>query len=141
MNVVPQMKAGGNISPCRFVSISGDFTVIQSTAGSNSRGDAVLGVSQQGTRDAPISGASAYAGIDGDAMQIHGDGDICLLTAATTTTAGDLLKSDANGKGTPIASSGVYNDNIGAVALQGGSADELILVQICTFRHYRPALT
>lgn len=127
-NVSPQLVSGGNISPATFVklSASADNTALQ--AGAN---EAVIGISQPGTKDAPgLTGASAYAAEAGDNMQIFGLGDICLLKAGSGGyTRGDRLKSDASGNGVPIAESGVAQ-NVGAIALESAAASEYGRVQI-----------
>lgn len=127
-NVSPQLVSGGNIYPSRFVKLStaADNTALQ--AGAN---DPQIGISQVGTKDAPgLTGASAYAAEAGDNIQIWGLGDICLLEAgAGGWTRGDRLKSDADGKGVPIAGTGA-NQHVGAYALESAAANEFGRVQI-----------
>lgn len=121
--------AGGNISPSRFVSVdaNGDNTVVQ--AGLN---DQILGISQKGTRQVPIPSASSYAAIDGDSLLVHIDGaDDVLLEYGATVTRGQRLKSDANGKGIPVATSGEAQ-KVGAIALQSGSAGDVRPVLVKT---------
>ncbi len=70
---------------------------------------------------------SGYAAISGDSLRIFGQGDDCLLTLGVGgATAGDLLKSDANGAGV-TASTG---NKAGARALQTGAAGEKIRVEV-----------
>lgn len=133
------IKAGGNISPSRFVMFdtSNDFTGLQATA--NAR---TIGVSQRGTRNAPISDVadSGYAAISGDTIQLYGPGDNgVLLELGDTVVRGGLLKADANGKGVPIATTGTTIQQIGARALQSGSSGERIQVEIIEYSE-RPAL-
>jgi len=125
----PQLIAGGNISPSRFVkwdlSGGGDFTVIQATDNTK-----IAGISMEGTREAPIPSVStAYAAQSGESFKVYGDGEICLLELGGTVVAGDDLSSDANGKGTAITG-GTSTQEIGATALEGGASGELILVQV-----------
>ncbi|MGV3485962.1 MAG: hypothetical protein ACO1RT_16220 [Planctomycetaceae bacterium] len=86
---------GGNIYPSRFVKIEAgeSNTILQSGAGDHS-----IGVSHEGTREAPIPGASAFAGIEGDLVEIYGLGQPCEVLAAATIAAGDYLRPDADGK-------------------------------------------
>jgi hypothetical protein len=124
----PQLVAGGNISASRFVSpdLGTDFSVVQASA-ANQR---VIGISQSGTREAPIPAVTTpYAAQDGEQLRVHGEGEVCLLTLGATVAAFDQLKTDANGKGVVITA-GTTTQEIGAVALQSGDADELILVQV-----------
>ena len=85
--------ASGNITVCRFVSISGDFTVAQSGAD-----EAAIGISQAGAGAAPIPGASAYAAVSGDPIRVFGAGEVCELEVAEAITAGMKVKPDSNGK-------------------------------------------
>lgn len=138
-NVVPQLVAGGDIYPCRFVKLSAaaDFTVLQADANAE-----VIGIAQEGSRKPPLSDliTDMKAAEAGDSVKMFTDGDVCLLEAGGTVTRGDLLKADANGKGITVASSGTTIQNYGAVALQSGAAGEKILVQ-ARFGKVRPALT
>lgn len=137
-NVVPQVVAGGDIYPARFVKLSSsaDHTVLQGTDNSE-----LIGISQSGSNKAPLSDlvSTAKAAEAGQNLQIFTEGDVCLLEAGATITRGNLLKSDANGKGVPIATSGTTIQNYGAVALENGANGELIKVQV-RFGKVRPAL-
>src|SRR5574343_445893 len=128
----PNLIAGsGGIYPSRFVQLdsSNDFTVIQATAGSQ-----ILGVSQEGTNYAPLSNlsVSGYAAAEGENIKIYGDGDICLVQCAEAVTRGDLLESDGNGKAAPVDGSG--QEYIGGIALQSGSTNEFIYIQVAANR-------
>lgn len=124
----PNYLAGGDINPSRFVSSdpSNNNRVIQSTA--NLR---IQGVSQEGTKAAPQSGASALAAASGDQVTVYGDGDQCLVTYGDTVTRGQRLKADADGKAVPMATSGAVQ-NTGAIALQSGSAGDIRMVLVKT---------
>lgn len=118
--------AGGNIAPSRFVArsaSSGEPIVTQ--AGSN-----VLtwGISQPSTRRAPLSGwDDGYAAIAGEHLNVLGDGDDeALLEIAGTITAGQPIKSDADGKGVAATTD---KDHVGAIALVSGTAGALIRVK------------
>lgn len=123
-NTPPQLRASGAIRPCRFVKMSGNFTGAEADANEDA-----VGISYQDQRDPPLSGIAVstdHASI-GDPIRMYTDGDVCLLQYATTVTAGQRLKSDADGQGTPTTGSG---DLLRAVALEGGAAGERHLVQM-----------
>jgi hypothetical protein len=109
--------AGGNISPCRFIKLgSGPGIVVQATAG-----DPIYGISGSGTHTAALAGLDdGYCAVSGENCPHYSDpGTICLLEAGASFSEGALLKSDANGKGIAVASTG---DAYGAVALDAASA-------------------
>lgn len=118
----------GNISPNRFVKADTTTTggyVVQAGAG-----DPVLGVSQPGTRQAPLSGLDdTYAGVAGGPhVEVATPGDRTWLQTGGAVTWGDYLKSDSSGRGVTASSDG---DWYGARALQTGTAaDQLVEVEI-----------
>lgn len=117
--------AGGDITEKRFVKLNGtDNTVVQAGAGEH-----VFGVAGQGTRNAPYSTLNdGFIAISGEPVKVFGTGEICPLVVGAAVNAGDRLKSDANGKGIPVAAA---LDEFGAVALQDGGADGVeILVRV-----------
>lgn len=123
----PQWVAGGNIAPSRFVMNikTEDFTCVQATANLK-----VVGISMEGTREAPIPSVStSLAAEDGENLQVYGNTEICLLELGGTVVSGDDLKSDADGKGV-VSAQGSTSQQIGAVALQAGVSGNLILVQV-----------
>lgn len=129
----PNYKAGGTIEPCRFVMLddtAGNYhTVLQCDAATSKP----VGISQEGSHDAPgLSGAATAAAEDGDTLQVHGIGDECLLEIAATVVPGDLLVSDADGKGVvpTISGSGTTVNYTGARALQHGASGEKIRVVV-----------
>ncbi|MGQ9663457.1 MAG: capsid cement protein [Kiritimatiellia bacterium] len=137
--IVPQMIAGGDIYPSRFVQVSNtDFTVVQ--AGNN--GASLIGISQEGTRYPPLDdyGPPTVAAKAGDQVRVFGESAVCLVEAGATITAGQLLYSDASGKAVPVPSSGTTVYNYGAIALQGGASGQKIMVQV-RFGTVRPTLT
>lgn len=131
-NTPPNLMAAGNIYPSRFLKMSSTAFKCEQAAANG----VVIGVSQEGTNYPPINDTlitiAGYAAIAGQNIRIFGEGDECLLELGDTVTAGQLLKSDANGKGVPIltnagASTPQY---YGARALQGGASGEKIRVQV-----------
>lgn len=104
------LKAGADLSAATkqftFLKMSADQTV--NTAGA---GEVMVGVQQ----DLPKSGKACMFRITGTS-KLRVDG-------TTPITAGDLLKSDANGKGVK-ASSG---DVCGAIAYEAAAADGVVI--------------
>jgi len=89
------VKAGGDINPSRFV-IGGaaDHTVLEGTAAATN----VVGVSGEGTQDAPQTGASALAAESGDHFQMHPFGDEALIETGGVVVRWTYGASDADGK-------------------------------------------
>jgi hypothetical protein len=139
-NTPPQFVAGGDIHPCRFLKVStaADFTALE--AGANEQ---IIGISGEGSNYPPLSDltVSDHHAVAGQPVDVHGDGDVCLLELGGTVARGDRLKADSAGKGVVIASTGTTIQQIGAVALQSGVSSEKIRVQVMALRSERPALT
>lgn len=120
--------AGGDIYPCRFVKQSAveDYNVLQ--AGAN---EPIKGISQAGTNTAPIPGVTSdKAAVSGGQLRVHSPPETCLLELGGTVAAGDLLKSDADGKGVAIATSGTTPQRYGARAQQAGVSGVKIQVEV-----------
>lgn len=119
--------ANGNITPSRFVKLdaSVDGKVLICGAG-----EQIYGVSQEGTRRAPLSGwDDGYAAVAGENVRVYAspeDKD-CFLEVDGTTAVGDKLKSGALGIGVVTTSA---DDTIGAIAEEAGSANQLIRVRL-----------
>lgn len=127
----PNFQANGTISICRFVKVDASYAgnrVIQTTATT----DVPIGISQQGSKLAPLPGAaSTAADTAGDPIQVYGIGEICLLqSTAAGWTAGDLLTSDASGQGVSAVASGGTGFFFGAIALETISGAALGRVQV-----------
>lgn len=122
------LVAGGTISPSRFCVVhTSNKQVVQ--AGANAM---PIGISMEGSQDAPAFGGGADAATVGELVKLYGIGDVALLKIGTGgITAGSFLKSDATGQG--IAASLTALDNIGAIALETAIAGDLALVQIVIF--------
>lgn len=137
-NAVPQLIAGGNINPHSFVKVStaADYTCLQ--AGANER---IIGSCQVGAKDPPgLSGASAYAAVAGDTIQLFGHGDVVPVKVGSGgVTKGALVKSDSSGYAVLAASSGTTLQWVAGVALADASEGEIVDVQILIFPYY-PAL-
>lgn len=114
--------AAGNILPSRFVRL--DTTsgatgkVVQAVAGEN-----VYGVSQQWTRNVPLTGLDdTYAAIAGETIRVYTAGDPedePYIEVDAAYVQGQLLKPSTNG----IATATVTNlDIVGAVLLEQSTA-------------------
>lgn len=131
--------ASAAIRPSRFVKLSGVRQVAQ--AGDN---EDILGVAQEGSNRAPLQDlvTDVYAAQAGQSLLVYSAGEMCLVEAGAAITAGQLLKSDSQGRAVPIATTGTTIQNYGAVALDSASgAGEKILVLVTPLQKVRPALT
>lgn len=128
-NPAPQFQASANIRHSRFVTISGDFTVDETDAG-----EVAIGITYQDDKWPPLDDlvTTNYHAQTGEHVRMYTIGDICLLTLGGTVTAGQALKSDADGQGVAVAGSG--NEEVCAIALEGGASGELRQVQIVRYR-------
>ncbi len=131
-------RASANISPSRFVKVSGAKTVAQTGAN-----EEILGVAQEGSNKAPLQDlvSTVYAAETGQSLSVYSEGELCLVEAGGTINAGNLLESDANGKAVAATLTGTTIRNYGAVALEGGAAGDKILCLVLPLRKFRPALT
>lgn len=105
------LKAGGNISPCRFVKVSAANTVTQCSAGT----DLPIGVSGEATYD---KDSSYHADTTSLTVQIMEAGRTCKITAGAAFSAGALLMADASGRGITATTT----NYAGALALAAASA-------------------
>lgn len=121
------MQANGNIYPSRFVKLDGSVNNAVLQAGAN---DVIFGVSQEGTRTAPIPDASAYAAIQYENVRVYTAMQTCRLQLGATVTTERRLKSDADGKGTPVVGGTNSHENWGAMAVEAGSANEFAEVLV-----------
>lgn len=124
MQPISVFTADGNISPACFVKIStaSNNRVLQ--AGAN---DELIGVSQKGTRRTPYPGLNdGYAAIQGEGLGVFLLGQTAPLLMGGTVTAGDRLKSDANGNGV-TASTG---DHYGAITPMSAIAGQIVECQV-----------
>lgn len=128
------LTASGSISPSRFVAGSAaEWTGQQ--ASTNVR---VVGISQEGTVDAPGTGGSAYAADDGDPFRVYGEGEDTVLELGGTVSAFDYLKSDSSGKGVTVDLTATSTQNVGAIAYENGVSGEKIKVKV-KLQNARPA--
>ncbi len=134
-----QLVARGNIAPFRFVRV--DTTTENGCVQAGDNTD-VIGVAQGGTNKPEVSGmiTSQYAAENGQPVRVAGVGSITLLEVGGTVTPGQYLKSDSQGRGVPVATTGTVIQNYGAIALQGGSTGSIIRVMVLIGK-VRPALS
>lgn len=127
--------AGGTIRPSRFVKLntSADFTVDEADA--NER---IIGISQTGTRDAPgVTGAGTDAASAEEEVMVFHPGQVAPLEAGSGGwSAGDMLKSDADGKGVIVATTGQARQWVGAIAEEAAAEGEIASVRIWPLSHW-----
>lgn len=85
---------------------------------------------QQGTANGRVIGIGpeySAAALESVPYRVSG---YSKLTMGGTVTAGDRLKSDANGKGVGLAVGGTVPQNIGALAVEDGVSGDVKDVQI-----------
>lgn len=128
--------ARGTINPCRFVIMSSYQDNAVEQAGANGL---TAGIAQQFEHDAPIPNAGTDAASSGESIKVYDIGDTCLLELGGTVERAGLIKSDTDGKGVAIATSGTTIQQIGARAYERGVSGNLIRVQVLQYSE-RPAL-
>lgn len=123
--------ANGTIRTARFVKVdpSDNNSVLEADA--NER---ILGVSQMGGRTAPIPDVvtdPVEAAQTGEHLLVHLQGEYALLEIGSGgCTAGDLLKSDADGKGVALDESAGSKEEAGARSLATCAEGDFAPVQI-----------
>lgn len=136
--------ANGNVSPRRFVvpvtGAGNGQRAIQATGSTRP----YLGISGDFTRYPPGSPSDdGYCAVAGENLTYFAPGQSCNLDIGATdiTDCGTPLKSDANGKGTPMLTTGTTAEWVGALPWRTGVAEETIPVYVLSpFRHF-PALS
>lgn len=135
----PNLMANGDIRPSRFVKLDSSADCKGLEADAN---EIVIGISKESGREPPLPSVSTVlAAAAGDPLPYYGDGETCLLELGSGgCSAGDRLKSDADGCGVVIATTGTTIQHIGARAMQAGAAGTKVRVQVLISSE-RPALT
>lgn len=131
-------RATGNISPSRFVKL----VTAADSVGQSGTNEAIYGISQEFPRAAPVEGASAYAAAAGEELMVYtaGDDEGCLLEIGSGgITLGVMLTSDTDGKGIALASTAATLFNVGAIALETGSAGDFVRVKPLILKVTNPA--
>lgn len=134
-------RANGTIRVCRFVKLdtADNHSVLEADAN-----EQVIGISQDGGRVAPLSGLVTAdppeAAIITESLNVHQHGEECLLRIGTGgCTTDDRLKSDGDGNGVRIATTGTTIQHFGCRCLESASAGELARV-VVMIGSERPAL-
>ncbi len=128
-----QGVSGGTIRPARFVkpSTAADYTLLEADAN-----EMAFGISDSGTRDAPIEDASGNIAAAGDSFMYHPEGNVTILEIGSGgVTRGAEIKSDADGKGVLALTSGTTNQWVGAIALETAVEGELARVLVKVYPH------
>ncbi|MBE41882.1 MAG: hypothetical protein CL480_11350 [Acidobacteria bacterium] len=123
----PTFRAGGDINPARFVTVStaARHTVLESNSGDT----ALIGITDESTKNAPQTGGSTLHAESGDHARVHPYGDDCKLELGGTVTQGDFIKPDNSGMGVTAGAAAVA----GAIALESGISGDLIDVMILIY--------
>lgn len=110
--------ARGDIKPSVFVRLKAgdDHSILQSVANSES-----IGVSYEGTRDAPVEGVVPLAAKTGESCRVYVADEGCEVVAGATIAAGDKLKPDVNGAAIPTTTA---NEIYSAIAVAGAVAGQ-----------------
>lgn len=131
--------AGGDLRPFRFCKLTDQFEVSEADAN-----DPIRGVCGGQTNKAPLSDFSITPlhAEEGGLVQLYEEGEETYLELGDTVTVATeaRLKSDADGRGVPVATSGTTLQNYGAIALQDGVAGDIIRVRVTPNGTYRPAI-
>lgn len=121
----PSYIARGDIPPSVFVKQDGtDHGIVICVAD-----DEAIGVSHEGTREAPITGVTPLSAIDGESCQVYTDTWPCEVIAGDTIVAGNKLKPDVNGHAVPVVA-GVADQVYSAIARAGAAAGERVKVTV-----------
>jgi len=104
------------IYPSRFVKLSAANEVIHATAAT----DVPVGISHEGTKSFDSNVAAAAK----EPIAVYSVGEICLVEAGGTISAGDLLEAGNAGTAVPLGSTGTRH--YAAIALEGGAIGERI---------------
>lgn len=138
---VPMFVSQGTIIRSRFVIAYASENHTVEEADANER---TIGVATDSGRRAAIPSVTAdppEAAQEGEQLEVRFPGEIALLQIGSGgCSPGDRLKSDADGKGVLIATTGTTIQQIGAVALTAALEDELAEVLV-VYASERPALS
>lgn len=117
----PSYLAGADLAPSTFVKHEAgvDNTVIPCVAD-----DVAVGVTHEGTREAPIPGVSPLAAAEGESCQVYGADEPCEIVAGAAISAGDRLKPDANAEAIPA----IGGDEYSAIARTSAADGEKVKV-------------
>lgn len=123
--------ADGDIIVSRFVMADGtkEHRVIQADGSGP-----IIGISQEGGKYAPLSDLITTdppkAAEADDPVNVYIAGTYALVEAGGTVAAGDLVKSDANGKAIKITQTAGTKEYVGGQAETGGASGAKVLVRV-----------
>lgn len=123
----PSYIARGDIPSSVFVKQDGsDHGIVVCGAD-----DEAVGVSHEGTREAPITGITPLAAGDGESCQVYTDTWPCEVIAGDTIVAGAKLKPDLNGHAVPVVAdvagaAGAADKVYSAIARAGAAVGERV---------------
>lgn len=127
------LVASADIPPCRFIKITGNFSVAKGSSNAE-----VIGIAQQ---QGAAYNTPTVAFSSGQQVAFYGEGELAWLEVGSGgVTAGDDLISDGNGLGVTRATTGTTIQYVGAKALQTAAAGAIIPV-VVTLMAIRPALS
>lgn len=119
----PSYVAGEDIGPSLVVKMNGDdFEVVKSADGDS----LPVGISHEGTREAPIPGVTAKTAASGEPIRIYGEGEVCEGIAGASITAGNLLMADSSSYVIPATTGKYY---VGR-ALRDAASGERVQLQV-----------
>lgn len=126
----PNLTAGGNISPARFITL--DTSTFQYALQASAATQFLVGVSANQTRYAPGSPADdGYCAIAGESLRYHAAGQIgWLKLGGTVSNPRVLITTDSSGQGVATAPSDGTTVYYGAMALRAGVSGEFIPVWV-----------
>lgn len=117
----PSFVAGAAIGPSLFLTFAASgasHTLIQAVGATLP----IVGISGEGTREAPIPGVTPSHASTGEPVKVYGLGDVCEVIAGGTIDAGDFLTSDADGKAVAVSAGGQYGARALADCVSGARA-------------------
>jgi len=122
----PSYVAGADLATSIFVKFAA--TGVSNTVHPAADGDApMMGVTNEGSREAPIPSITPLAAKSGETCAVYGLGETCeIKVGASAIDAGDFLMADSDGKATPATTGKYY----GAVALADAAASSRVKAQI-----------
>jgi len=90
-------------------------------------GDApIIGVTHEGSREAPIPGVTPLVAKAGEAVRVYGPGETCEVIAGAAVAAGKHVMADSAGKAIEATAGKYY----GGRALTGAATSEKLQIQV-----------
>lgn len=115
----PSYKAGETLYPRRFVTLD---TAADKTVNMSIADDEAIGVTYEGSRDAPIPEVTTpIAAAEGGSVRVHGLGETCKIQASAAVASNAYLKPDADGKAVTAEDAG---DAYSARAIRSADAED-----------------